>query len=167
MFELSRYLIDPSLILLVLGLSFFGFMCVLMFFMLWENKTKSVVLFNSLVLLLIVAFFGTWFNFFKNPDVELLDNPISYVEGSSRERLRINEEVLYEKVSTQLEVDSLSFQERHGQTITKLLQEGKGLNFTAVQENKAINGVVHFTEEAMVITVFEKSDETIIVPTND
>lgn len=49
--------------------------------------------------------------------------------------------------------------------LTRSLVDGNGVDFTAVDGTKAIDEIIHFTDDEMVLTVFNEADETVIIPT--
>lgn len=160
MFEVTTYLVPWFFVFL---LAMIGAVVLPLSSVFWiaapseSGKIGSTITVLSILMLLIGTFF------FLTHNTEIVDNPNSVTE-TSKNSIAADEEEIVKKIEEELNVHNVSL-EQDQYDLTRSLVDGNGVGFTAVNGAKAIDGIIHFTDDEMVLTVFNEADETVVIPT--
>lgn len=100
---------------------------------------------------------------FLTSNTENVDNPSSFTK-TSKKSISADEDEIIKKIEEELNVQNVLI-EQDKYALTRSLVNGSGVDFTAVDGIKAIDGIIHFTDDEMVLTVFNEADETVVIPT--
>lgn len=161
MFEITTYLVPwffTGPIALIGMFVFMGTSIVLTMPLTKIGNVISKIIWGLSIFVIIAGFF-----FLFTHNTEIVDNPNSVTE-TSKNSIAADEEEIVKKIEEELNVHNVSL-EQDQYDLTRSLVDGNGVGFTAVNGAKAIDGIIHFTNDEMVLTVFNEADETVVIPT--
>lgn len=165
MFEISDPAIPSNLTSLMVfgGVTGIGILIVVVSILYSWKKTKTAILAVFLMVLLgITSGYGLYLNF--NPNIQVVDNPIGH--DVTPMNVRANNEKIEENIVDELDVTNVKFAEQGGfGHLNEPLMNGEAVSFSAIKDTESISGTIHFTEDSMVITVFENTGEAIVIST--
>lgn len=160
MFEITTYLVPWNFVIpvfiigaFVLPLSFASWIGA-------PSKNRKIV---STITVLSIFMFLTGPFVFLTSNTEIVDNPSSFTK-TSKNSIAADEDEIIKKIEEELNAHNVLI-EKDEYDLTRSLVNGSGVDFTAVDGTKAIDGIIHFTDDEMVLTVFNEADETVIIPT--
>lgn len=161
MFEVTTYLVPWFFVFL---LAMIGAVVLPLSSVFWtaapseSGKIGSTITVLSILMLLIGTFF------FLTRNTEIVDNPNS-VTVTNKISIAADEDEIIKKIEEELNIQNVSIEQDKHLLTHLLVVDGDAVDFTAVDGVKAINGIIHFTNDEMVLTVFNEADETVVIPT--
>lgn len=165
MFEISDPAIPSNLTSLMVlgGMIGIGILIVVASILYSWKKTKTAILAVFLIVLLgITSWYGIYLRL--NPNIQVVDNPIGH--DGIHMNVRANNEKIEENIADELDVTNVRLAEQGAfGHLHEPLMNGEAVSFSAIKDTESISGTIHFTEESMVITVFENAGEAVIVST--